>query len=459
MDRQFNKQDFEKLLRENANQYRMYPTEKVWNGVHAALHTRRKWYRISALALLLFSATSISLLVLNYSTDKKIMTELEKTSPAKNAPLSVSKLLLENNSSDYITPEISIKDNQILASRDQKIVSVKKSVPDNIIVTAEKISYSPEIVQPEITSNSELVEMIIQNENEELISEIKVPDNTAVEKLTNNNLISEESQKINIDSKTEEAVNALASLQVPLITNPKRSGITAQFYITPTVSYRKLTENKSPYATNTTYNYRYLDVNNIVNHKPAMGMEFGVEGKYKLNERVSLKSGLQFNINRYDIRAYSSPTEIATVAVSSGYRTSMVSSLSNYRNFSGYTPNWLENFYFQAALPIGAELILFERKNVSWGVSGTIQPTYVIGDKAYMISSDYKNYAEFPDLMRRWNISTGFETFVSYSTGKIKWQTGPHVRYQHLSSYVSGYPVKENLFAIGLKIAATFNKK
>jgi hypothetical protein len=188
-------------------------------------------------------------------------------------------------------------------------------------------------------------------------------------------------------------------------------------------------------------------------------MEFGVEGKYKLNERVSLKSGLQFNINRYDIRAYSSPTEIATVAVSSGYRTSMVSSLSNYRNFSGYTPNWLENFYFQAALPIGAELILFERKNVSWGVSGTIQPTYVIGDKAYMISSDYKNYAEFPDLMRRWNISTGFETFVSYSTGKIKWQTGPHVRYQHLSSYVSGYPVKENLFAIGLKIAATFNKK
>ena len=41
MERQFNNGDFEKLLRDNANQYRMYPSEKVWKGVHSALHTRR----------------------------------------------------------------------------------------------------------------------------------------------------------------------------------------------------------------------------------------------------------------------------------------------------------------------------------------------------------------------------------------------------------------------------------
>lgn len=456
MDRQFNKQDFEKLLRENANQYRMYPSEKVWNGVHAALHTRRKWYRISALAMILLSGTAISLLVLNYSTDKKVMSELENSSQSLKAPLTTSKLFFEKNIADFSDPEITVENKHQLSEPDQKFIAAKKSVSAQI-VPAENTFDNPEFLQPDITNNSDLTEIVTQNENDESVQAIKLPNNNAAEKISENELLTDAAQYINTDTKIEDAVNALASLNIPLITKPKRSGITAQFYITPTVSYRKLTENKSPYSTN--YNYRYLDVNNIVNHKPAMGLEFGVEGKYKLNERVSLKSGVQFNISRYDIRAYSSPTEIATVAVSSGYRTNLVSSLSNYRNFSGYSPNWLENFYFQAALPVGVELILAERKNLSWGISGTIQPTYVLSDKAYMISSDYKNYAEFPDLMRRWNISTGIETFVTYSTGRVKWQTGPHVRYQHLSSYVSGYPVKENLFAVGLKVAASFSKK
>lgn len=456
MDRQFNKQDFEKLLRENANQYRMYPSEKVWNGVHAALHTRRKWYRISALALILFSGTAISLLVLNYSTDKKVMSELENSSQSLNAPLTKSKLFFEKNIGEFSNPEITVENKHQLNKPDQEFIAAKKSVSAQV-VPAEKTFDNSELLQTEINNNPDLTEIFMQNENEESVPAIKLPNNKAAERISENELLKETTQNINTDKKIDDAVNALASLNIPLITKPKRHGITAQFYITPSVSYRKLTENKSPYAAN--YNYRYLDVNNVVNHKPAMGLEFGVEGKYRLNERVSLKSGVQFNISGYDIRAYSSPTEIATVAVSSGYRTNLVSSISNYRNFSGYSPNWLENFYFQAALPVGVELILAEKKNLSWGISGTIQPTYVLSDKAYMISSDYKNYAEFPDLMRRWNISTGVETFVTYSTGRIKWQAGPHVRYQHLSSYVSGYPVKENLFAVGLKVAATFSKK
>ena len=75
-----------------------------------------------------------------------------------------------------------------------------------------------------------------------------------------------------------------------------------------------------------------------------------------------------------------------------------------------------------------------------------------IADKKY-----YKNYAKFPDVMRRWNISTGVGTFVAYSTGRINWQVGPHLRYQHLSSFVSELSVKEKLYAIGLKVGATLN--
>ena len=70
-----------------------------------------------------------------------------------------------------------------------------------------------------------------------------------------------------------------------------------------------------------------------------------------------------------------------------------------------------------------------------------------------------KNYAKFPDVMRRWNISTGVGTFVAYSTGRINWKVGPHLRYQHLSSFVSELSVKEKLYAIGLKVGATLNNK
>jgi hypothetical protein len=91
------------------------------------------------------------------------------------------------------------------------------------------------------------------------------------------------------------------------------------------------------------------------------------------------------------------------------------------------------------------------------GVATTVQPTYVLGDRAYLITTDYKNYAEVPWLMRRWNVNTNLETFVAYSTGKLKWQVGPQVRYQLLSSFVNKYPVKENLFDFGLKVGISVN--
>jgi hypothetical protein len=87
-----------------------------------------------------------------------------------------------------------------------------------------------------------------------------------------------------------------------------------------------------------------------------------------------------------------------------------------------------------------------------------VQPTYLLGDKAYLISSDYRNYIEEPNLVRRWNVNTSLETFVAYSTGRLNWQVGPQVRYQILSSYLKKYPVKEHLFDFGFKIGISANK-
>jgi hypothetical protein len=82
----------------------------------------------------------------------------------------------------------------------------------------------------------------------------------------------------------------------------------------------------------------------------------------------------------------------------------------------------------------------------------------VISNGAYLLSTDYKNYAKVPWLTRNFNLSTGFEAFVNYTRGNTQWQIGPQVRYQFMSSFENKYPVKENLFDFGVKIGVTLNQ-
>src|SRR5688572_33311789 len=63
MENNFNNRDFEQFVKQNADQYRMFPSEKVWNGIHHTLHTRNRWYGIG-LALLLVTAVSVTWVML-----------------------------------------------------------------------------------------------------------------------------------------------------------------------------------------------------------------------------------------------------------------------------------------------------------------------------------------------------------------------------------------------------------
>ncbi len=468
MERQFNNGDFEKLLRDNANQYRMYPSEKVWKGIHSSLHTRRRWYGLTAAIMLLVTGSIVSIIIYSDQPEKNNLTDQKNSSIQNNSQKQT--LSTVSKETKTFTPAI----NEIKPA-DHQTANLTELYSDGPVfkTPTRNDKQSKEVSNNNLSNSihSNPFESNTSNKNE-TISES--PFSTDLNLLKQNTFLTTEDALINdigtaektitdqstVSENTEkeinDAISALASQNI-LLTKPKKQAkVTAQVFFTPTVSYRKLKENKNVYAGSGFY-VPTIDLNNIVNHKPAMGLEFGIEGKYKMNKKLSLTTGLQFNINRYDIQAYSHPTEIATVALTSSYGVvDSLATLSNYRN-SGISANWLENFYFQVAVPVGVEVILTENKNLKWGINGTIQPTYVIGDRAYVISSDYKNYAKFPDVMRRWNISTGIGTFVAYSTGRINWQVGPHLRYQHLSSFVSALSVKEKLYAIGLKVGATLN--
>ena len=84
MERQFNNGDFEKLLRDNANQYRMYPSEKVWKGIHSALHTRRRWYGLTAVIMFLLTGSIVSIIIYNDNSGKNKSAELKTNSIQNN---------------------------------------------------------------------------------------------------------------------------------------------------------------------------------------------------------------------------------------------------------------------------------------------------------------------------------------------------------------------------------------
>src|SRR6478735_1578205 len=102
MERQINNGDFEKLLRDNANQYRMYPSEKVWKGIHSSLHTRRRWYGLTAAIMLLVTGSIVSIIIYNDNPGKNI-TDQKNISIPKNSQKPSSTI---SNETKTFTPAV-----------------------------------------------------------------------------------------------------------------------------------------------------------------------------------------------------------------------------------------------------------------------------------------------------------------------------------------------------------------
>ena len=71
MESNFSNRDFEQFVKQNADQYRMFPSDKVWNGVNSALHTRRKWYGFWLGFLLLLTGGAVTWVMISAPVSKK----------------------------------------------------------------------------------------------------------------------------------------------------------------------------------------------------------------------------------------------------------------------------------------------------------------------------------------------------------------------------------------------------
>lgn len=445
MKREFTDESFEYYLQSSADKLRMRAPDKIWKNISKQLNERRRRIVIGLSALLLITSA------LGYYTITNGWKQ-DSVTASQTGQQPVTSTINE------FVPEYQPSEKEVVA------ISQKKNS-----------NYVPATIFPDANK----IQTISTNQND--IGREQINTQTAGKPLEESSFIptvvdsyqefEKEETVAKQFPKTLLTTTDVLPLTIESVLNSfklrlRKKKIETQFYFTPTISYRKLSENKSYLRSinpsNASANYRalYSSVNNEVTHKPDVGFELGVTTKYPLSKKLTLRTGLQFNVNRYDVKAFSSYLSDVTIALNNGSRLDSLNTSSTYSNINGYKSNWLQNFSFQISAPVGVEILLggTDKDQMQFGIAGTIQPTYVLGDRAYLISTDYKNYALVPSLARRWNVNTAFETFVMYKTGKTKWQVGPQVRYQLLSSFIDKYPVKENLFDFGLKIGLSLNK-
>lgn len=458
MERNYRNSEFEQYLKESADQYRMFPSDKVWKGIHNTLHTRRKWYGAGLALLLLLTGTAVTWVMVSYPVPKD-----SKVAVVKNIPAKVSTVQPSTPASPEALKAVLPFDNRPAISGQSLAAPVNNTPVLTSPVTNEPVTGEPEQLvrnEREQTVPATIINLPVANK---VVSPVPGTPETLVSATENNTVIYTTAPDKAV--VRNEPVYPLTIESVTNVYRPKKASkrVSWQLYITPTVSYRKLSENKSQPEENpssqTGFPFASLtDINKAVTHKPDMGFQLGVMARYPVSHNVKIRAGLQFNMNRYDIRAFAYNPEVATINLDGGNgTTNAVSTWTYYRNYNGYKTDWLKNFYFSVSAPIGVEVKLFGNDKTNFGIAGTIQPTYIIKDRAYLISTDYKNYATFPWLVRNVNLNTGFETFVNYSRGKTRWQVGPQVRYQILSSFHNRYPVKENLFDFGVKVGMSLN--
>lgn len=443
MERNFYNEDFEQFLKQKADQYKMYSSDRVWDNIYSSLHNRRKWFSLGLLLLLLTTALLVTrqALLNNYNKVANKVNQNAAAMAAKQVYPNTNNnvTILHNEGVPYATPfrRGATKRLSTLSSgtnksqKEQASATTDAAFPVNdpeagLIFENNTIPHKADAVN---TSDD------VNNDEQESTSPVNKKETP-------------KQQKPKPDIQNDEA--ALNILP------PVKSKWSIQLYASPIVSYRRLsnTNNSTKYVP-VAANYGGESIDNYVHHKPAVGFEMGTKLQYAVTNSLSFYAGVQLNYSRYYIDAYNYQPEKATIALGTNSINppDTLTNFTSIRNFEGYSPEQLQNQYFQVSMPIGGELKVLGGKRLQFSVAGSIQPTYLISSSSYLISSDFKNYIQSSDLTRRFNIHTNFEAFISYKTSTgLKWQLGPQFRYQVLSSYSDQYPVREYLMEYGIKL-------
>jgi len=468
MEDQFYDNDFEKFLQQQVKHHRMYPSDAVWKGIYKQMHGYKRWPGLYFFAILIVASLTLCTIFIESETivypaqpvvAKAVTPKYNQLDPAQITEHTIRSIHEETNEADantylpslYVT-NLVVKD-VVTVSRPVEIAATYDELSNN-----SSSSISPGIINDitPLQPNENIAVITLSNANpfKAKNGKKKVPSLSA--------LIAEEettqSASDNITDKyleeNPEEVDRIAQQKV----RTKQPKWNLQFYIAPSMNYRNIVDEKAKSQQNgpVTNNYG-VDASKVIRYDPGMGIEFGLGVLYSVNKRINVKAALQYNIRQYNIEAYAGNTELAKIALTRGGFIDTMRALSNFRSTGTgvYGEAQLLNKYHQLSLPVGIEYALLTSNRFGFNLGGTIQPTYTFSESSYLLSSDYKSYADGKSILRRWNLNSSVEAMFTYKTRTVQWKFGPQLRYQHLPNYTDAYAIKEYLIDYGFKIGFT----
>ncbi len=267
MESNYNNENFERFLRESTDQYRMYASENVWKNIYGYLHTRRRWFGIG-LILLLSAGFVTTIMLTNTSVspnhqvanNKKVSSSLKKE-PVENiteseslvlAPYSNNKITTAKGKTSLLQSFTSSNEINNPTGPDRDAVNqpgitgiISENPVDGIGNAVSPIAKNDiELDQqspagiPERSSTN--YTPIILNYTDQLTDQdvIFYPKNTTTDHHLNT--VNAEPIKSNVTAgqlpTKENVINSFTR---------RNKKLSFQYYFTPTISYRKLNENKT----------------------------------------------------------------------------------------------------------------------------------------------------------------------------------------------------------------------
>ena len=436
--------EFERQLKEKADQFKMYPSDKVWNEVHQSLHARKRIFVIGMSFLIggiLFLAGK-QLISPSHGTQSKFITAKINTATKQSETNSIPSFTagsFETAPVNSSAGHLNTIDNQ---SSSASFVMRHNSSSDSYAGDKSE-------VQDPATEK-------IQNSSK--IKPIKAADeNIAATTSTQWDLAVLKESMLSPVNNTTENLNSIETASQ--LSHNHNDRFSWQLYATPTfnthylygINYRTMAQ---AIPTAPIMVVHIANVNGFVDNTPVLGYNVGGNILYKISKNISLKAGMEFSFSRYYINTYNTDPGQASATLSSyfGYVAASQSNSSNGVGSINKNPERFQNKYYQLSVPVGVDMKLLDKHKFQVHLGATLQPSYLLNTDAYVLSDDYSSYVKDADAYRRWNLIAGAEAYISYGVGKIRWEIGPQVRYQIFSSYKNSYPLQENMLNYGIRI-------
>lgn len=501
MKNPLDRDDFEFYLEQEVNQHRMYPSDHIWRNIQQDIHGYKKWPALTVITLFVISALVVGTILIK--PQRQLITLAANTPAQKTADAGTeAKQQPAENMQEHFSPEHITQQTIARVTHDIDItdnIKTALSAYNNNIQDFMPAGNTAASIEPVYTSSAsnnvaapvtaEQKQAAAKKDAPPANSQVKNPPVFAslINLMPNDDVLYGNLLKLPKSNKTRlhsgfmfskfekiEPASPYAGLILennfstpvhkPFKFKPQNPRLEFSFYAAPSISYRRLSYNNQDMANHTyisglPYNAGYtVDLGRTTRNKPATGYEVGAALGYKLNDILTLRGGLQFNMREYDIEAYKltpqAPSSSSSMPTGNGNTSSLggvnVSSPTS-ASLNGADKITLQNRYYQVAVPLGLDVRTWKSGRFAVGVATSIQPTYIFDKDPFIITSDYKGYIDGSKLVRNWNINTALETYLSYSTGKFKWQIGPQFRYQLLSTLSGSYPIKEHLLDYGVK--------